>query len=63
MTPKYRLRLRCPHGDFYDWIVTDDVGLTLDQIYRSEWDFVCPTHGPQRELPFQAEEKRPVSDP
>lgn len=58
MEQSYRLRLGCPFDDFYQWTVLEGVGLTLEEVSKSQWDFICPTHGPQREKPFQTEVKR-----
>jgi len=54
----YRIHHRCPEGDYYKWAVIDNLPLTLEEVYASEWEFDCPDHGVQWARPFQAEIKR-----
>lgn len=61
MTQSYRLRLRCPHGDFFHWMVGEKLELSLEEVYERKWEFSCPAHGPQRERPFQAELRRDLA--
>jgi len=35
-----------------------NLALSLLEVLDTEWDFDCPAHGPQREKPLQAEEKK-----
>ena len=58
MAHSYRIRHHCLQGDcnFYKWTIKENERITLAEVYRKEWDFDCPNHGPQRAKPFQAEE-------
>jgi hypothetical protein len=62
VSPIYRLRLRCSHGDFLYWIVSENLDLSLEEACEREWNFSCPNHGPQRGRPFQAELKRVIPE-
>ena len=55
----YAVRFRCPHGDEDTWIVLEKREETLEQILKTQWDFECPVHGVQRELPLEANVKGP----
>jgi hypothetical protein len=65
------IRLRCPYGDEDRTVLLQDREETLNQILESSWDFECPVHGVQRELPLAGAEKaqrvggrsRPVAAP
>jgi hypothetical protein len=59
MGQNYRVRYRCRQGDFDQWAVLENLDMKLQQVYTTDWDFTCPTHGPQHAKPFQAEVKKP----
>jgi hypothetical protein len=44
--------------DHTEWVVMENVYLSLDGILNTHWEFECPVHGMQREKPLQAEEKQ-----
>lgn len=44
--------------DHTEWVVMENVYLSLDGVLNTHWEFECPVHGMQREKPMQAEEKR-----
>ena len=54
----YRVRLVCPQWDYDRWVVMEHLELTLHEVMNTFWDYECPTHGPQRRMPFQGEEKK-----
>jgi len=56
----YRIQVHClqPSCDFYQWIVKENLDVTLLEATLGCQDFTCPTHGPQSARPFQAEVKR-----
>jgi hypothetical protein len=60
LTQSYRIRLRCFQRDcdFGQWVVKENEPLSLAEVYDKEWDFFCPSHGPQRRKPFWAQVKR-----
>jgi hypothetical protein len=58
MSLTYRVRYRCPHGDFYEWALRENLNMTLQEVYNMDWDFTCPSHGPQRAKPFEAQVKK-----
>jgi hypothetical protein len=51
------LRFRCPYGDAYQLLVLQNRGETLSEILETPWEFECPLHGVQREMPVDAIEK------
>jgi hypothetical protein len=53
------IRLRCPYGDEDRTMLLQDREESLAQILDSSWDFECPVHGVQRELPLSGTEKGP----
>jgi hypothetical protein len=55
------VRLRCPYGDEDQLLVLQDRDETLSQILDTAWDFECPVHGVQREIPVHGSEKRKAS--
>jgi hypothetical protein len=57
MPKNYSVRLRCPYSDHDTWVSLEDKQETLEQILRMPWDFECPVHGVQRELPLEVSEK------
>jgi hypothetical protein len=43
--------------DHTEWVVMENVYLSLDRVLNTRWEFQCPTHGIQNEKPLQAEER------
>jgi len=61
-TPKtYSLRVRCPYGDYDDWITLHTRSETLEQLSSQPCAFECPTHGAQQGFPLEGVEKQPSS--
>jgi hypothetical protein len=56
----YAVRLRCPYRDEDRWVLLQNREETLEQVLRTPWDFECPLHGVQREIPLEASEKGPA---
>jgi hypothetical protein len=63
MSKNYSVRLRCPYGDHDGWVPLENRNETLEQILRASWDFECPIHGVQREIPLEASERMAVALP
>jgi hypothetical protein len=61
MAKNYSVRLRCPYGDHDAWVILEKRNETFEQILRASWDFECPTHGVQREIPLEASEKTAIA--
>src|SRR5258708_30629020 len=61
MAKNYSVRLRCPYGDHDTWVILEKRNETFEQILRASWDFECPTHGVQREIPLEASEKTAIA--
>lgn len=61
MTRDYAVRLRCPCGDEDRWVRLRKREENLEQVLRTPWDFECPLHGVQQELPLEAREIGPLS--
>ena len=57
MAKSFVLRFRCPYGDAYQLLVLQNRGETLSEILETPWEFECPLHGVQREMPVDAIEK------
>jgi hypothetical protein len=57
----YSLRVRCPYGDFDDWITLHNRAETLDQLCAAPCTFECPTHGAQQGFPLEGIEKGTAS--
>lgn len=53
----FLVRLRCPYGDEDRTVLLQDREETLAQILDTPWDFECPVHGVQREMPLSGSEK------
>lgn len=53
----YSVRVRCPYGDYDDWITLHNRPETLDQICAAPCTFECPTHGVQQAFPLEGVEK------
>ena len=57
----YSLRVRCPYGDYDDWITLQNRTESLDQLCSAPCDFECPTHGAQQAFPLEGVEKGAAS--
>ena len=57
MAKNYVIRLKCPYGDQDQLVMLQDRPESLKQILDTPWDFECPVHGVQREIPVEASEK------
>jgi hypothetical protein len=55
----YSLRVRCPYGDFDDWITVQNRPESLDRLFAIPCQFECPTHGAQQGFPLEGIEKQP----
>jgi hypothetical protein len=60
MPKDYAVRLRCPYGDHDAWVTLEKREETLEQVLQMSWDFECPVHGVQREIPLEVSEKTPI---
>jgi hypothetical protein len=58
MSKDFLVRLRCPYGDEDRTVLLRDRNESLAQVLESPWDFECPVHGAQREIPLSGSEKR-----
>jgi hypothetical protein len=56
------IRLRCPYGDEDRTVLLQDRNESLTQILETSWDFECPLHGVQRELPLSGSEKGRITE-
>lgn len=54
----YSLRVRCPYGDYDDWIDLPGRLETLEQLFATPCSFECPTHGAQQGFPLEGTEKQ-----
>ena len=52
----YAARMKCPHGGEDQWVLLRGREESLRQIQSTAWDFPCPLHGLQRELPLEVRE-------
>jgi hypothetical protein len=59
MAKDFVIRLRCPYGDDDRTLLLQDRDESLAQILETSWDFECPIHGVQREIPLSGTEKGP----
>lgn len=57
MPKDFVIRLKCPYGDDVRTVLLQDRSESLAQILESHWDFECPVHGVQREVPLSGSEK------
>jgi hypothetical protein len=55
----FYLHVRCPCGDFEDWIILREPVESLEQLLAAPFTFECPVHGVQSEFPLEGSEKRP----
>jgi len=53
----YIVRLKCPYGDQDQLLMLENREETLNQILEMPWDFECPIHGVQREIPVEGNQK------
>lgn len=58
MATDYIVRLKCPYGDRDQLLMLENRKESLKQILETPWDFECPMHGVQRELPLEGDQKR-----
>ncbi len=56
----YYIRFVCPRCFRSKWALKRNLGLTLDEVLDTLWEFECPVHGPLREKPLQATEIKPI---
>ena len=52
----YAVQMRCPHGGEDQWVLLRNREESQQEILNTPWDFPCPIHGLQRELPLQVRE-------
>src|SRR5260370_4299682 len=57
MPTDYIVRLKCPYGDRDQFLMLENRKENLNQILEMAWDFECPTHGVQREIPVEGSQK------
>lgn len=57
MPKDFVIRLRCPYGDGDRTVLLQEREETLAQILEKPWDFECPVHGVQHEVPLSGNEK------
>ena len=57
------LHVRCPYGDYEDWIALTGSPDPLEQLLAAPFAFECPTHGVQSEFPLEGSETRPKAAP
>src|SRR5215469_5431369 len=56
----YFLHIRCPYGDYEDWVAVHRQMEPIEQLFAAPFSFECPTHGVQSEFPLEGAEKRPI---
>jgi hypothetical protein len=59
----YAVRLRCSQGGEDVWVILEKRTETTEEIFRSAWDFECPLHGVQSEMPIDVQEKGKIKLP
>lgn len=57
MANDYIVRLKCPYGDRDQLLMLENRQESLNQILEMQWDFECPIHGVQREIPVEGSQK------
>lgn len=57
MATDYIVRLKCPYGDRDQLVLLENRQESLAQILETSWDFECPIHGVQREIPLEGNQK------
>lgn len=55
------LHIRCPYGDYEDWLTLTSRVEALEQILGAPFTFECPTHGVQSEFPLEGTEQKPAN--
>jgi len=58
----YYIRFVCPHCFWSKWVLKRDLALRLEEVLNTFWEFECPEHGPLREKPLEASEKKPMAE-
>jgi hypothetical protein len=53
----YIVRLKCPYGDRARLLLLENREENLKQVLEMPWDFECPVHGVQREIPLEGSQK------
>lgn len=53
---EYAVRMKCPHGGEDQWVLLRGRKESAQEIQGTLWDFPCPIHGVQRELPMEVRE-------
>jgi hypothetical protein len=61
MATDYIVRLKCPYGDTDRLLMLKNRPESLKQILVTPWDFECPVHGVQREIPLDGSQKSLLS--
>ena len=61
MGQDYYVRFVCPYCFRSKWLLKRDLALTLEEVLNTLWEFECPVHGPLREKPLEANEKKHVA--
>ncbi len=56
----YYVRFVCPRCFRSKWVLKRDLDLTLEEVLNRLWEFECAVHGPLREKPLEASEKKPI---
>jgi hypothetical protein len=59
----FALRIRCPYGDYDDWILVGGPGQSLERLFATPCQFECPTHGAQAAFPLEGREEQESSVP
>jgi hypothetical protein len=57
MATDYIVRLRCPYGDRDQLLMLENREESLKKVLEMPWDFKCPVHGIQREIPLEGSQK------
>src|SRR6266699_1724195 len=57
MPTDYIVRLKCPYGDQDQLLMLENREEGLKQILETRWNFECPVHGVQREIPLEGSQK------
>ena len=57
MATDYIVRLKCPYGDRDQLLILENRQESLKQILETAWNFECPVHGVQHELPLEGNER------
>lgn len=60
MPKDFLIRLRCPYGDEDRTMLLQDRDESLAQILETSFDFECPVHGVQKEIPISGNERGAV---